>query len=77
MPENLSTCDECGSAFVTSKSQMRHLCPECSHYLYGYKNCSHMMNNGECLICQWDGSTSPYIENLKVSVERLQQRKPE
>ncbi|MGF1739907.1 hypothetical protein L4C34_02275 [Vibrio profundum] len=60
-----SECDECASHFIVSKSQMVHLCPECAHYLYNYDNCEHIMADGYCSVCKWDGSTSSYVEILK------------
>lgn len=60
-----SECDECASHFIVSKSQMTHLCPECAHYLYNYDNCEHIMTDGYCSVCKWDGSTSSYVEKLK------------
>ena len=34
-------CDECGSSYLASSSQMTHLRPECSHWLYGNPPCVH------------------------------------
>lgn len=59
-------CDECESEFYNITSQMSHLCPECANVLYGYENCEHKFNNGRCLNCYWDGSTSTYIKSLKL-----------
>lgn len=58
-------CDECGSAYEQSSSQMSSVCPECAHYIYGYENCAHEFSNGQCNKCKWDGSTTPYIESIK------------
>ena len=65
MSEKFSVCSECSSKFLIEKSQMAGLCPECSHYLYGYKNCKHVFVNGVCQNCYWDGSSTPYINKLK------------
>lgn len=60
------TCDECGSGYYASSSPMASLCPDCSHHLYGYPNCAHVMVAGRCETCGWDGSVSPYVASLKV-----------
>ncbi len=58
-------CEECGSAFIKGASKMAGLCPECSHYIYGYPNCNHVFENGRCVVCGWDGSESEFIKGLK------------
>lgn len=67
MKINIKTkvCDECGSEYYSVSSLMAALCPECSHYLYGYDNCLHKMVAGRCNKCFWDGSTTVYIDKLK------------
>ena len=60
----IRTCDECGSAYLASSSQMASLCPECAHILYGYPNCEHVFRAGKCVKCLWDGSRSEYIRSL-------------
>jgi hypothetical protein len=40
-------------------------CPECSHHLYGYPNCTHVFIAGRCSRCHWDGSASGHIRQLK------------
>ena len=60
--KELAVCDECGSLFFKSSSQMMGLCPECAHVLYGYPNCPHHFQNGRCVNCYWDGSKSEYIK---------------
>lgn len=55
-------CDECGSLFFKGSSQMMGMCPECAHVLYGYPNCPHHFQNGQCVNCYWDGSKSEYIK---------------
>ena len=61
--EELGICDECGSEFIKSKSKMTSLCPECAHALYGYENCNHIMKDGKCMICLWNGNQSEYIKS--------------
>jgi len=61
----ISKCSECNSSFKKDASEMIALCPECAHYLYGYENCAHKMENGACKKCLWDGSTSEYVKGLK------------
>ena len=65
MNDSKSICDECGSEYFTATSEMKKLCPNCSHYLYGYKNCNHKFENGRCAKCFWDGSASAYVESKK------------
>ena len=62
--KELVICDECGSLFFKGSSQMMGLCPECAHILYGYPNCPHHFQNGQCVNCYWDGSKSEYIKHL-------------
>ncbi len=63
MLENeLSICDECGSAFLKASSKMVSLCPECAHILYGYSNCKHVFRNGKCMYCYWNGSKSELVK---------------
>ncbi|AUI92275.1 hypothetical protein EBA01_01360 [Xanthomonas oryzae pv. oryzae] len=38
--------------------------PECAHVLYATPKCSHEFISGQCVICGWDGSSSPYIQSL-------------
>ena len=49
---------ECKSSYFVQSSKMNDLCPECSHYIYGYKKCEHKFNNDRCIYCHWDGSKS-------------------
>lgn len=66
MDENeIIICDECESEFLKVASNMTHLCPECSHALYGYPNCNHVFKNGRCIYCYWNGKQSKYIRRLK------------
>ena len=57
-------CDECGSAYFSETSQMKDLCPECAHHLYGYAVCLHAFVDGRCARCGWDGSRSAYVRSL-------------
>ena len=56
-------CSECQSEFYTSVSKMKGLCPECAHYLYGYKNCKHQFKNGRCVKCFWNGNHSNFSKS--------------
>lgn len=58
---NITVCDECGSKFLKSSSEMKGLCSECANVLYGYPACRHIFWNGKCIYCLWDGSKSEYI----------------
>lgn len=62
--KGLALCDECGSEYYASASQMDGLCPECAHILYGYEACHHVFEDGKCTLCLWDGSRSEYIRSL-------------
>lgn len=64
MAIEIARCSECQSEYFVKSSQMMNLCPNCAHYLYGYENCPHQMENGKCLHCFWDGNYSTYIQNL-------------
>ena len=61
MPETNPQCDECGSRYIADRSAMASLCPECAHRLYGYPPCPHVMVEGRCADCGWDGSVSDYL----------------
>ena len=65
MKREIKICDECESEYFTETSQMMKLCPDCSHHLYGYPNCSHNFENGRCIKCHWNGKSSEYINGLK------------
>ena len=58
-------CDECGSDYIATTSQMSQLCLECAHWLYGYPPCGHEFAGGRCLRCGWDGSVSAYLRKLQ------------
>lgn len=59
------TCDECGSPFISTASNMAALCPECAHWLYGSSNCDHQIVAGRCVRCGWNGAVSDYVKALK------------
>ena len=61
----VASCDECKSDFFIDKSQMKNLCPECAHYIYGYENCKHEFIDGHCSKCYWNGNSSTYIDKIK------------
>lgn len=54
MKREIKICDECESEYFTDTSQMMKLCPDCSHYLYGYQNCEHDFQKGRCSKCHWN-----------------------
>lgn len=62
--DSLNICVECESLYYKKTSKMSALCPECSHILYSYPNCSHDMATGRCAICYWDGSRSAHLKSL-------------
>ena len=65
MNSKTQKCDECKSLYFSESSEMISLCPECSFYLYGKKNCEHKFENGRCVNCYWNGKSSKYVNNLK------------
>ncbi|MAE86141.1 MAG: hypothetical protein CMB80_25615 [Flammeovirgaceae bacterium] len=65
MKKEIRICDECESEYFAKSSEMAKLCPNCSHFLYGYPNCQHNFENGRCENCYWDGSTTNFINELK------------
>ena len=65
MKQEIKICDECESEYYAGTSEMKELCPECSHYLYNYKNCPHYFSNGRCIKCYWNGRSSDYVKRLK------------
>ncbi|CAL2087313.1 conserved hypothetical protein [Tenacibaculum sp. 190524A05c] len=58
---NISKCTECLSEYYSKTSEMKGLCPNCSHEIYGYKNCEHKFEDGRCIKCFWNGNLSEYI----------------
>ncbi|OON70355.1 hypothetical protein B0919_06430 [Hymenobacter sp. CRA2] len=60
-----NACGECGSLYFADASKIMALCPECAHWLYGYSNCNHTMEQDRCLRCYWDGSVTSYVQSLK------------
>ena len=67
--DHIKCCDECGSKYVSSTSKMAQLCPECSHWLYGYPLCDHEFSEGSCKRCGWDGSVSAYVQTLRAKAD--------
>lgn len=65
---DIAICDECGSKFLKSSSEMQNLCSECANLLYDYTACRHIFKDGKCIYCFWDGSKSEYIRNLKEEI---------
>lgn len=65
MNREIKICDECESEYYADTSEMRKLCPDCSHYLYGYPNCKHEFNSGRCTKCFWNGESTNFILGLK------------
>ena len=63
--EETKECVECGSLYYPQTSEMKELCPECAHYLYGKKNCDHQFNFNRCVRCYWDGSVSRKVRQIK------------
>ncbi|MGL1900606.1 MAG: hypothetical protein OCC49_00630 [Fibrobacterales bacterium] len=61
----MDKCKECGSSFYHMSDSAEHICAECAHVLYGYKNCSHIFREGHCVLCFWDKSESEYVRHLK------------
>jgi len=64
-------CDECGSSYFVDSSEMQSMCPECASILYGYEACPHDFDDGRCLRCNWDGSTSEYVKKLKTAKNNI------
>jgi hypothetical protein len=62
-------CDECGSEYLATASQMSRLCPECAHWLYGYPRCAHEFSQGRCSKCGWDGSVSEYLRGQRTQLK--------
>jgi predicted RNA-binding Zn-ribbon protein involved in translation (DUF1610 family) len=65
MKPETKKCEECNSDYFISTSKMSNLCPECSHQLYNYENCSHIFQNNRCIKCHWNGNTTEFIRILK------------
>ncbi|WMX13175.1 hypothetical protein [Aureispira sp. CCB-E] len=65
MAKEIKTCNECNGEFYSKSSQMAGLCPECSHYLYGYENCVHIFKKERCIHCYWDGKNSEFINKKR------------
>jgi predicted RNA-binding Zn-ribbon protein involved in translation (DUF1610 family) len=56
-------CNECESEYFKDSSEMTDLCPNCAHKLYGYPNCEHKFENGNCSKCGWNGQISEFLKN--------------
>lgn len=65
MIREIRNCFECEGDYFADTSEMEHLCPDCSHFLYGLINCEHVFKNGRCSNCYWDGKNSDYVRTLK------------
>ena len=65
MERKIEICTECKSEYFAETSEMMQLCPDCSHYLYGYDNCKHEFKNKRCVKCYWNGESSDYLKDLK------------
>jgi hypothetical protein len=63
--DKINICDECSSEYYRHSSKMASLCPECSHFIYGYENCDHQFENGRCIKCFWNGNSTKFIEEIK------------
>jgi predicted nucleic acid-binding Zn-ribbon protein len=61
----ITICEECGSTYFESSSEMLNLCSECTHRIYDYPPCIHKFINGRCSKCNWDGSESDFTKKLK------------
>lgn len=49
---------------------MSGLCRECDYWLYDKPKCKHQFEEGKCLQCGWDGSTSEYVSHIKLNSQR-------
>lgn len=63
--KTIKICDECESKYFADSSKMANLCPNCSHYLYGYKNCQHIFIDGRCINCYVDEKIFIKMENTR------------
>ena len=63
MSQETELCTECQSEYFKNSSEMPKMCPDCSHKLYGYENCSHEFDNGRCAKCYWNGKTSEFLKS--------------
>lgn len=66
--KTIKICDEWESQYFVDSSKMANLCPECSHWLYGYENCPHKFENGRCIYCYWNGNKSLFLKNKFLKV---------
>ena len=56
-------CTECKSEYFKDSSEMKELCQDCAHKLYGHKNCKHEFKAERCIKCGWNGQTSEFLKN--------------
>lgn len=68
MVKEIRSCSECDSEYFIHTSKMTYLCPDCSHFLYGYPNCEHEFKNERCSLCHWNGISSDYVNSIKAAV---------
>ncbi len=61
---NNGICDECGSDFYRRATPFSSICAECARQLYAFDGCSHVVIEGRCCKCGWDGSRSAYTAEL-------------
>ena len=66
MNRETKVCNECSSKYYKTTSEMTNLCPDCSHKLYGYKNCTHEFENERCIKCYWNGKTSEFLKDKTI-----------
>ncbi|MCD1116824.1 hypothetical protein [Chryseobacterium turcicum] len=66
MKNEIRKCEECQSEYFSTTSKMSNLCPECSHILYNYENCTHVFENKRCIKCYWNGNTTEYLKKRKL-----------
>lgn len=63
----MPSCDECGSQFRASSSPCAALCVECARILYGHPRCPHAFEEGRCVRCGWDGSSSAFTRSQSLT----------
>ena len=61
MNQDKAVCIECESDYFKNSSKMAELCPNCARELYGYTNCEHKFDGGNCIKCGWNGNKSEFI----------------
>lgn len=55
---------------------MLSLCPECSHLIYGYENCTHEFEDGRCKLCGWNGHRSRRTQSRFLENQRWKEARP-